>query len=84
MDYPIIDLHTHLRSNSAIAKHTKIAKQNGLDLVVYLANSQPPLDSVRRVKQSLEVKRYCQALPVAAITKGLAGKELVDIDKLKP
>ncbi len=84
MDYPIIDLHTHLRSNSEIAKHTKIAKQNGLDIVVYMANSQPPLDSVKRIKQSLKVKRHCQALPVAAITKGLAGKELVDVDKIKP
>ena len=81
-DYPIIDLHTHLRGD--IAKHTKLAKESGFDVVVYMANSQPPLDSVARVKQSLKAKRYCQALPVSAITKNLAGKELVDIDKLRP
>jgi len=82
LGYPIIDLHTHLRSD--IAKHTKIAKESGIDLVVYMANSQLPLDSLKRVKQSLAAKRYCQALPVAAITKNLAGKELVDIDKIRP
>ncbi|MCG2689911.1 hypothetical protein L6252_01365 [Candidatus Parcubacteria bacterium] len=83
MHYPIIDLHAHLRNNNDIAKHTKIAKNSGIDVVVYMANSQPPLDNVEGVRQSLKVKRHCQALPISAITKDLAGKELVDIDKIK-
>lgn len=82
LGYPIIDLHTHLRGD--IAKHTKIAKESGIDVVVYMANSQPPLDNVEIIKQSLKVKRYCRALPVSAITKNLAGKELVDVDKIRP
>jgi len=81
-DYPIIDLHTHLRND--ISKHTEAAKQSGIDLVVYMANSDPPLDSLGRIKDSLKRRRHCQALPVSAITKGLKGKELVDIDKIKP
>ena len=82
LDYPIIDLHAHLRGD--IARHTKIAKESGIDVVVYMANSQPSLDSLVRVKKSLKAKRYCQALPVSAITKNLAGQELVDIDKIRP
>lgn len=82
LGYPIIDLHTHLRSD--IAKHTKVAKESGIDIVIYMANSQPPLDSLVRVKKSLKAKRYCQALPVSAITKNLAGQELVDVEKIRP
>ncbi len=82
LSYPIIDLHAHLRND--IAGHTKIAKESGIDIVVYMANSQPPLDNPAVIKQSLKAKRYCQALPVSAITKGLAGEELVDVDKIRP
>lgn len=81
-NYPIIDLHTHLRGD--IAKHTKIAKESGIDVVVYMANSQPPLDNAESIRRSLKAKRYCRALPVSAITKNLAGKELVDVDEIRP
>jgi len=79
--YSIIDLHTHLRND--IPGHTKIAKESGIDVVVYMANCNPPLDNLERIKKSLKEKRYCKAIPVAAITKNLEGKELVDIDKIK-
>jgi len=82
MGYPVIDLHCHLRNN--IPGHTKIAAESGIDVVLYMANSTPPLDSLRRIKNSLKKKRYCRAIPVSAITKDLAGKELVEIDKIKP
>lgn len=82
LDFPVIDLHTHLRNN--ISGHTRIAKEAGIDVVVYMANCEPPLDNVYRIKRSLKEKRYCQAIPVGAITKNLAGKELVDIAKIKP
>ncbi len=80
--FPVIDLHTHLRNN--IPLHTKIAKESGIDTVVYMANCLPPLDNLKIIKESLKEKRYCKAIPVSAITKNLAGKELVDIDKIKP
>lgn len=80
-DYPIIDIHTHLRND--ILKHTKIAKESGIDVVVYMANCNPPLDNLERIKQSLKIERYCKAIPVSAITKNLEGKELVDIDEIK-
>lgn len=81
-NYPVIDLHTHLRNE--IARHTKIAREAGIDVVVYMANSHPPLDNLVRIKQSLRRKRYCTALPVAAMTKNLAGKKLVEVEKIKP
>ncbi len=81
-DYPVIDFHTHLRND--IPGHTKEAKENGIDVVVYMANCQPPNDSLEKIKKSLKEKRYCQALPVSAITKNLAGKELVEVEQIKP
>ena len=82
LGFPVIDIHTHLRNN--IPLHTKIAKENGIDVVIYMANCSPPLDSLKTIKKSLKEKRYCKAIPVSAITKNLEGKELVDIDRIKP
>lgn len=81
-NFPIIDIHTHLRND--IPKHTKIAKESGISVVVYMANCDPPLDNLKRIKQSLEAERHCEAIPVSTITKNLEGKALVDIDKIKP
>lgn len=81
LDYPIIDLHTHLRDD--IEKHTKIARDSGISAVVYMANSDPPLDNIKTIKKSLTAKRHCTALPVSAMTKDLAGKEIVDVDAIK-
>ncbi len=82
LGFPVIDLHAHLRND--IPLHTKIAKESGIDVVVYMANCSPSLDNLRTIKESLKEKRYCKAIPVSAITKNLAGKEPVDIDKIKP
>lgn len=82
LGFPIIDIHTHLRNN--IPLHTKIAKESGIDVVIYMANCFPPLDNLKAIKKSLKEKRYCKAIPVSAITKNLEGKELVEIDKIKP
>lgn len=80
-DFPIIDIHTHLRND--ISGHTKLAKESGIDVVVYMANCDPPLDDLDKIKKSLETERHCRAIPVSAITKGLQGKELVDVDKIR-
>jgi len=80
--YPVIDLHCHLRND--IPGHTKIARENGIDVLFYMANCNPPLDNLETIKKSLKKRRYCQAIPVSAITKNLEGKELVAVDKIKP
>lgn len=82
LGFPVIDLHTHLRNN--IPLHTRIAKESGIDVVVYMANCSPPLDNLKIIKKSLKEKRFCKAIPVSAITKNLEGKELVEVDKIKP
>ena len=80
-DYPIIDMHTHLRNN--IPYHTGIAKESGIDVVVYMANTDPPLDNIDAIINSLNEERFCKAFPVSAITKNLEGRELVDVDEIK-
>ncbi len=82
LGYSVIDLHTHLRND--IPRHTRIAKENGIDAVVYMANCEPPLDNLERIKESLNEKRYCKAIPASAITKNLEGEELVDVDRIRP
>jgi len=79
--YPVIDLHCHLRND--ILGHTKIARENGIDVVVYMANCNPPLDNLEMIKKSLKKRRCCQAIPVSAIKKNLEGKELVEIEKIR-
>lgn len=49
-----------------------------------MANCTPPLDNLARIKQSINATRHCQAIPVSAITKNLAGKELVNINQIRP
>jgi len=80
--YEIIDLHTHLRDN--IPFHTKLAKEAWIGTVLYMANTNPPLDNITEIKKSLKQKRHIKAIPVSAITIGRKGKELVNIDKIKP
>ena len=80
-DYPIIDLHTHLRGD--IFCHTQIAKESGIDAVVYMANGVPVLDSYERIKESLQQRRNCLALPVSAMSKNLEGFEPVDVEAVK-
>jgi len=81
LGYQVIDLHAHLRDN--IPFHTNLAKEAGIGMVLYMANTKPPLDNVVEIKKSLRQKRNIKAIPVSAITIGRKGKELVDIDAIK-
>ncbi|MDP2909020.1 MAG: hypothetical protein Q8N77_04420 [Nanoarchaeota archaeon] len=79
--FPIIDMHSHLRND--ILYHTTIAKQSGIDVVVYMANTKPAMDTKEKIFKSWEEKRACHAFPVSAITYNLKGKKLVDVDEIK-
>jgi len=81
LGYPVIDMHVHLRNN--IPLHTRAAFDSNIDLVVYMANTKPPMDNLEAILLSKNEKRYCYAFPVSAITKGLDGKELVDVERIK-
>ena len=77
----IIDMHTHLRNN--IFYHTNIAKQSGIEAILYMANTKPVMDTREKIFRSWKKKRAILALPVSAITYKLKGKKLVDVDKIK-
>lgn len=79
--YPIIDMHAHLRND--ILYHTIIAKQLGINIVVYMANTKPVMDTREKILKSWDEKRAITALPVSAITYNLKGKKLVDVEKTK-
>jgi len=94
--HPIIDMHTHLRDSIPLEIRLKnisnegnaigkVAKQGKVDVLLYMANTDPPLDNLETIKKSLMLKRYgARAIPVSAMTKKLKGKDPVDIDAIKP
>jgi dihydroorotase len=82
LGYKVIDLHTHLRDN--IPFHTRLAKEAGIGMVLYMANTKPCLDNIADIETSLKKKRFVKATPVSAITIGRKGKKLVDIESIKP
>lgn len=81
INYPIIDLHVHLRND--VASHTKRAKEAGLTTLVCMPNTQPCLDNLETINKYLSVKKYLNVIPVSAITIGRKGKKLVDIERIQ-
>lgn len=86
----LVDMHVHLRDPGFTYKEDIItgaeaAKAGGVTAMCCMPNTKPTIDNcdtVRYIQQKAEttgVKVY----PVAAITKGLQGKELCDYDELK-
>lgn len=97
IDYPIIDMHTHLREYPSLDIRLKNpdnilnvlgreAHFGRVNTFLYMANTEPPLDNLEIIRRSLKLPRYREvgAIPVSAITKELKGKEVVDIDAIKP
>lgn len=94
--YPIIDMHTHLRDSTPLGIRLmnpenegntigKIAKQGIVDVILYMANTNPVLDNVEIIKKSLALRRHhVKAIPVSAMTKNLEGKAPVDIEAIQP
>jgi dihydroorotase len=81
-----IDLHAHLRQPGddeaeTLESGSKAAAAGGFTHVVAMANTTPPIDTPERVA---EARVTGSSMPVsilqaAALTRGLAGAELVDI-----
>lgn len=97
INYPVIDIHTHLREDPSLGLRMKNpnniwnsvgreAHFGGISTFLYMANTEPPLDNLEIIKKSLSIPRYkgAKAIPVSAITKNLKGKKLVEIDNIKP
>lgn len=85
-----IDLHTHLRdlgqsNKEDILTGTRSAACGGFTTVVAMANTDPPTDNVlvmSRIKQLISERACIEVLPVACVTKGMAGNELTEMVEL--
>jgi len=85
-----IDLHTHLRDlgqaeRETIASGTRSAAAGGYTTVVAMANTDPPTDNALVLGRILELVRQhacIDVLPVACVTKGMAGHELTNMSEL--
>lgn len=82
-----IDLHTHLREpgdEGAETLHSgsQAAAAGGFTQLVTMANTVPPIDSPDRVKEATfrAVVASVQVLTGCALTTGLQGDELVDLE----
>lgn len=86
----LVDIHTHLREpgfedSETIASGTRAAARGGFTAVFAMANLNPVTDSVARVRAMMAIARRessAQVFPIAAITKGLEGRELSPIADL--
>lgn len=85
-----IDLHVHLREpgfaeKETIATGTMAAAKGGFTTIASMPNTKPVPDSVATLddlKERISKKAAVRVLPIAAITKGQKGEELVNFQKL--
>lgn len=86
----LVDLHVHFREPGREDKETvrtgsRAAVAGGFTSVCCMPNTDPAIDSqevVQFIYRQAE-KAYCRVFPVAAVTRGRAGKELSEIGELK-
>ncbi|PCI37376.1 MAG: dihydroorotase [Elusimicrobia bacterium] len=86
----LIDLHVHLRqpgqsADETIITGTRAAARGGITSLVTMANTSPVLDTPARLKSLLaQIKKdaLVNVFPVGAITVGLKGKKLTNLDAL--
>ena len=85
-----VDLHCHLREpgfeeKETIATGTLAAARGGFTTVCCMPNTQPPVDC-RAVVDFIEEKArdegVVRVLPIGAVSKGRAGRELVEMEEL--
>jgi dihydroorotase len=85
-----IDLHCHLREPGFEEKETitsgaKAAARGGFTTICCMPNTKPPLDNIETinlVKTMADDDAIVRVLPIACVTKGRHGKELVDMETL--
>lgn len=86
----LVDVHVHFRDPGPTYKediHTgaAAAAAGGFTTVVTMANTTPPADNAETLRYIIEEgkKTGIHVLPAAAISKGMKGQELVDMEALK-
>ena len=87
----LIDMHVHFRDPGQTHKEdlitgSKAAAKGGFTTVCCMPNTNPVIDSKKIVKYIIgknNDNKYTNVLPVGAVTKGMKGKKITDIKKLK-
>lgn len=86
----LIDLHTHLRDPGQTHKETletgcRAAARGGFTSIACMANTDPAIDTPERLR-TLRARAAALGLvnlhPVGAVTRGLKGQELTDLEGL--
>ena len=85
----LVDVHVHFRDPGLsdledIQSGTAAAVAGGFTTVVCMANTKPEMDNSATLEYVLEkaARMPIHVLQVAAVTEGLQGRELVDMDEL--
>ncbi len=81
-----VDMHVHFRepgfeNEETIESGAEAAVKGGVTTVACMANTRPVIDNQSLVKYVLEKSRgaACRVLPVAAMTRGLEGKDITEM-----
>ena len=85
-----VDLHTHLREpgyeyKETVESGTRAAAHGGFTTVCAMPNTDPAMDNrgtVDYVMQQAAEKGLVRVLPIGAVTKGRAGKQLAEMGEL--
>lgn len=85
-----IDLHCHLREpgyeqRETIATGVRAAAKGGFTTICCMPNTNPPLDTIKTieyVKTKAIRENVIKVLPIACISQGRRGQELVDMTRL--
>src|SRR5512134_2116477 len=86
----LIDMHVHLRDpgfewKEDIRTGTRAAAAGGFSSVACMANTKPVNDHpevTRYIREKAEREGAADVFPVAAVTRGLEGKEMADFAEL--
>ena len=85
-----VDLHTHLRDpgleyKEDIESGTRAAARGGFTTICAMPNTEPAMDSrsiVEYVLREAAARASVRVLPIGAVSKGRAGKELAELGDL--
>ena len=86
----LIDIHVHFREpgftyKEDIISGSKAASRGGFTTAVCMANTNPPVDNIETLNYINEIKKQSiiNIFQTAAVTKGLKGTEIVNMEELK-
>lgn len=86
----LVDVHVHFRDPGFTYKEdiytgSKAAAKGGFTTVILMANTKPTVDNAETLHYVIDkgAETDIHVLTCASITKGLQGKELIDMDALK-